>query len=140
MEELGKLIGDVSSPGDLATVLLAGTVGFVIDAGLSVFGFLSPGQTGILAASSALGIKKAWQASRAQRWPDTPMQRAFRLRDFVGERRHQLGSGPAAARLFEFEETLDREIQLLGSGVIDEATAVERVDAIAEQALAVLAR
>lgn len=67
IQEFRSLLGDASGSGDTATVLLAGSLGFTIDAGLSVVGFLSPGAVGITAASTALGLKKALEAKRARR-------------------------------------------------------------------------
>ena len=57
------ILGDLTSPGDTATVLLAGTLGFVLDAGLNIVGFLEPGYVGFTFASSALGLKRAWEAN-----------------------------------------------------------------------------
>jgi len=61
------LLAEVSTPGDMATVLLVGSAGFVVDAGLNAIGFLSPGAVGVTAASGALGIKKSYEAGRKTR-------------------------------------------------------------------------
>jgi len=62
MEWVKELLVKVSTPGDIASILLAGTVGFVVDAGLDPFDFLSGPQTGIVAAGLALGVKKVAEA------------------------------------------------------------------------------
>jgi len=67
IQDLRALLGDLSGPGDMATVLLAGSLGFTVDAGLNAVGFLSPGNVGITAASASLGLKKGWEAAWTQR-------------------------------------------------------------------------
>lgn len=67
MNDPWDLIDKASSPGDVATILLAGTLGFTLDAGLNIIGFFSPGHVGITFASTALGAKKAWEAATANR-------------------------------------------------------------------------
>lgn len=67
IDSLSELFNRASSPGDLATLLLAGTAGFLVDAGLNAVGFLSPGAVGITSASAALGVKKSWEASNSRR-------------------------------------------------------------------------
>jgi hypothetical protein len=57
----------VSSPGDAAVVLVAGTVGFLADAALNLVGFCSPGVVGATTAAAALGVKKSYEAERAVR-------------------------------------------------------------------------
>lgn len=52
----------VATRGDLATVLIAGPVGFVGDIALSLTGFVSPGTCAVLTASTALGVKNALQS------------------------------------------------------------------------------
>ncbi|MGZ0147470.1 hypothetical protein ACXJJ3_10395 [Kribbella sp. WER1] len=59
IDDLGKLLDKVSSPGDLAVLLLSGPLAFLLDAGLDVLPFLPPGYVAIVAASLSLGIKKA---------------------------------------------------------------------------------
>jgi hypothetical protein len=69
IDDLETLLKQASNPADMAVVLLAGTVGFVADAGLNLIGFLSPGVVGIAAATSALGVKRgvdAWRLRRQQ--------------------------------------------------------------------------
>jgi len=58
-----ELLDRASGPADMATILIFGTLGFVVDAGLSVHGVLSPGTVGIASASGALGLKKSVEAS-----------------------------------------------------------------------------
>lgn len=65
MADFKDLLRDSNGPADSATILIAGTAGFVIDAALSVHGVFSPGTVGALSASGALGLKKAWEARRA---------------------------------------------------------------------------
>jgi hypothetical protein len=67
IDDLSKLLKQVTSPADMAVVLLAGTAGFVVDAGLNVVGFLSPGVVGVTAATGALGVKRTFDAYRQRR-------------------------------------------------------------------------
>jgi hypothetical protein len=57
-----KLVNKVSTKGDMATVLIFGTVGFAADALSSLHGLISPGYFAGLAASGALGAKNAIEA------------------------------------------------------------------------------
>lgn len=61
-EDFKDVISKASSKGDVAVVLIAGTTGFLIDAGLNAIGFLQPGAVGITFASGALGIKRGIEA------------------------------------------------------------------------------
>lgn len=72
-----SLWSQVTGPADAATVLLAGSLGFVLDAGLNVVGFFSPGTVGVTAAGAALGAKKGWEARRAH---INAMKRAHKAR------------------------------------------------------------
>lgn len=65
IQDIKELFGQASGPGDMATILIAGTAGYVVDAGLNLVGFLEPGFVGLFAATSALGLKKSWDARRA---------------------------------------------------------------------------
>lgn len=67
MDELRKILEQVTTPVDIAVVLIAGVTGLVLDAGLNVVGFLEPGMAGVAAAAGALGLKKAAEASLAKR-------------------------------------------------------------------------
>ncbi len=67
MDELKKILEQAATPADVATVLIDGTAGFVLDAGLNFVGFLEPGYVGVVAASGALGLKKAIEAGLAKR-------------------------------------------------------------------------
>ncbi|TDW23989.1 hypothetical protein [Kribbella kalugense] len=68
IDDLGKLLDRVSSPADLAVLLLAGPLAFVLDAGLDVVTFLPPpGYAAIIAASLALGVKKTLETRLAPR-------------------------------------------------------------------------
>jgi ferredoxin-fold anticodon binding domain-containing protein len=66
-DSLAKLFEKASTPGDIATVLVFGTAGFLVDAGLNAVGFLEPGVVGVTAASGALGVKKSIEATLALR-------------------------------------------------------------------------
>ena len=57
--EFGDAIKQIKTRGDVAVVLIAGTAGFMLDAALNVFGFLSPGLAGGACATGALGLKVA---------------------------------------------------------------------------------
>ncbi len=51
----------------MATVLIAGTTGFTLDAALNAVGFFSPGVVGLTAASGCLGLKKAGESAMLAR-------------------------------------------------------------------------
>lgn len=61
----GEIRKALNTPGDWATVLIAGTVGFVGDVVSTVHGIPSPLTLAGLSASGALGVKKGYEASRA---------------------------------------------------------------------------
>lgn len=61
-EDFKDILSKTSSKSDVAVVLIAGTTGFLIDAGLNFIGFLQPGAVGVTFASGALGIKKGIEA------------------------------------------------------------------------------
>jgi uncharacterized membrane protein YhiD involved in acid resistance len=63
LDNLTKVFDKASTTGDIATVLVFGTAGFLVDAGLNAVGFLEPGVVGITAASGALGVKKSIEAA-----------------------------------------------------------------------------
>ena len=83
LDNLDALLDKVTGPLDLAIVLIAGTTGFVVDAGLNAVGFLEPGAVGIGAATGALGVKKAIEAAlirgKAVSNAEKQMARAERL-------------------------------------------------------------
>lgn len=58
IDDLGKLLDRVSAPADLAVILLIGPLGFGLDAGLDVIGFLPPSYVAIGTACLGLGVKK----------------------------------------------------------------------------------
>jgi hypothetical protein len=64
----------VTSPGDIATVLIFGVAGYTIDAGLNAVGFMEPGIVGNASALGALGVKKAWES----RWRAWQLRRSLR--------------------------------------------------------------
>jgi hypothetical protein len=99
------LPGDMSS-GDYAVVLLAATAGFVVDAGLNVVGFLSPGYVGVTSATAALGAKKAVEG-RLRR-------RGWRKRVTA------LGSHLRRRGLDAIADRLDEDYQLYAEGLMDE--------------------
>jgi hypothetical protein len=118
VDDLKAILERASGPGDLATVLLAGTAGFFVDAGLNVVGFLEPGLVGITAASGALGVKKAVEA------------RLLAVQAKQGERKR-------AARLLErlrrdangvLADRLQREIELFDDGITGVEELRSRVD------------
>src|ERR1700726_158618 len=61
MPDFRELLRESEGAGDTATILVAGTIGFVVDAALSVHGAFSPGTVGTLSAGGALGLKKGLQ-------------------------------------------------------------------------------
>jgi len=100
------LLDRASSPGDVATILLAGTLGFTLDAGLNIIGFLSPGYVGITFASTALGAKKAWEGATAKRTRRKQLfQRARRFQTLL----HRTHEGPLSARLTVETDLLEND-------------------------------
>jgi hypothetical protein len=117
IDELKKLLEQVSDPADAATVLIAGTAGFLVDAGLNVVGFLEPGYVGITAAAGALGVKKAAQAGLAKRREqkareqnrEAEKKRAKELRTLLSdEEKYQ-----------DLAQRLQQELKLFEAGIID---------------------
>lgn len=112
-DSLAKLFEKASSPGDIATVLVFGTTGFLIDAGLNAVGFLEPGVVGITAASGALGVKKSIEATLAAR------------RERKAQQRNRLAETHRAAQLRtllrddQLKQRLDSAVNLFESGIID---------------------
>jgi hypothetical protein len=109
LDDVKALLDKASEPGDMATLLIFGTIGFVGDAALHLVGFLSPGYCGIATATAALGVKKSIDASRSrwrfkrleeQRWREQ-LERALHLSKLFAETRPDLA--PA----------VDRELRLL---------------------------
>ena len=66
-DKLTDLLEHVASPADLATVLLSGTFGYILEVGLDLVVFLEPSVMGIMAATAALGLKKAHEALNNRR-------------------------------------------------------------------------
>jgi hypothetical protein len=83
IDDLGKLLDRVSSPADLAVILLAGPLAYVLDAGLDVIGFLPAGYVAIAAASVALGVKKIVEIRLVRRGQVHALQRAIALREHL---------------------------------------------------------
>jgi hypothetical protein len=67
LDTIKEVFDKAETKSDVATVLIFGTAGFVLDAGLNIVGFLEPGLVGVAAASGALGIKKTWESAFAKR-------------------------------------------------------------------------
>lgn len=68
-----EILDRVTSPGDIATVLIAGVLGYTVDAGLNAVGFMEPGIVGNASALGALGVKKAWES----RWSAWKLRRSL---------------------------------------------------------------
>ncbi|WP_433167322.1 hypothetical protein [Kribbella sp. CA-247076] len=83
IDDLGKLLDRVSSPADLAVILLAGPLAYVLDAGLDVVGFLPAGYVAIAAASVALGVKKLVELRLGRRGQVSTLARAKALREHL---------------------------------------------------------
>jgi hypothetical protein len=60
--DIDDVLGRTRTKGDVATVLIAGTAGYLVDAGLNSVGFLEPGIVGIVSASGMLGLKQGVEA------------------------------------------------------------------------------
>jgi hypothetical protein len=132
MESFKELLDRASTSGDIATILLAATAGFVADAGLNFVGFLSPGTVGIASATAALGAKKAWQGARESRKerhvtvshePIHPIHRAEELDRYL---RIQGADGLPTDVYEEFIHDRD----LYGHNLIDEAQLNSTIDTV----------
>jgi hypothetical protein len=124
MDAIDRILERASSPSDTATILIAGTAGFMLDAGLNVIGFLSPGHVGIAAASAALGVKKAIEAGvQPGRDRNRALTRARKLRAFL------VSNGP-----MYLIAPVDREIALLEAGVTDPSSANAALDELERKA------
>jgi hypothetical protein len=123
MSELADLIEKTSSPADLAVVLLAGTAGLVIDAGLNVIGFLSPATTAFAFAGAALGLKKSAEAARAHRQARRaqPRDPASRARALMEEFEH-IGMNDRA-------KEIKNDIRLMELGIVTESDLQVQVEA-----------
>lgn len=107
------------TPGDAATALIAGTAGFLIDAGLDPIGFLTATETGFICASGALGLKKALQAG----WTKLAERKAQNQRP--GEERarakrvlEKLSSEESDKRCQAIARRLKSDLEFFESGVI----------------------
>lgn len=117
------ILGDLTSPGDTATVLLAGTLGFVLDAGLNIVGFLEPGYVGFTFASSALGLKRAWEANWGHK-------RALENRRMeVKEKGQRIRAFMVKVNRADLAQEIDRELLLLDA----EAHTPERAEQLITQ-------
>jgi hypothetical protein len=126
-----KLVNKVSTKGDMATVLIFGTVGFAVDALSSLHGMISPGYFAGLAASGALGAKNAMEAA----WASHAKKQSLKDRHDSTIRRaeilvQELGS---EGFLSTQQNKLQRDLALLDKGLITieelEATITECLDA-----------
>lgn len=119
IDDLGKLLDRVSSPADLAVVLLSGPLAFLLDAGVDVIGFLPPGYVAIITASFALGVKKAVEIRtmpRRERRTAEARRREVRERAIALQER--------ITRLNHPSDLLDRlrlELDLYEAGISSEA-------------------
>jgi len=127
MSDYKEILSQVTGPGDAATVLIAGTAGLVVDAALSIHGFLSPGAVGIAAAGGALGLKKSWEAALANKKardrrrsaPKLVLQKANKAIEFLTE-----------ANFMEGVNHLKDDLRLYELGLLDDANfdlAIDRI-------------
>jgi hypothetical protein len=134
IEDLGKLLDRISSPADLAVVLLAGPLAYVLDAGLDVIGFLAPGYVAITTASVALGVKKIVEVRRAGRnLPElrTTRSRACALRDHLKEHGAPvplLGHLEAEIMLYDGGATTDEDLERAIADCLNEYRAWSRIE------------
>ena len=114
----------------MATVLIAGTAGFVVDAGLNAVGFLEPGAVGIAAASGALGVKKGIDARLAQKRElkarqgnrNDEIERAEKLAELLNEEKYQ-----------DLGQRLERELELFNSNITDIDSFKTNIDEIIKE-------
>lgn len=136
-ESLGQLFERASTPGDLATVLVFGTAGFLVDAGLNAVGFLEPGVVGITSASGALGVKKSIEAAltarrerKRERW-----KRIDEMEKVESERRAEIKRAEELLTLLGNEalplkQRLELEIKFFQKGIIEIDAFKVRIDEI----------
>lgn len=126
-KDIKALLDKAQTAGDVATIVLAGTAGFVADAGLNFVGFLSPGYVGFAAASTAFGLKKSVEAAGK----DHALQKARKhARDEQMQRARNL------LHLFQQDTRVDlaseaaRELSLLDAGGADPDSSRAALDAL----------
>lgn len=112
LDEFKDVLSKASSKGDVAVVLIAGTAGFLIDAGLNAIGFLEPGAVGVTFASGALGIKKGIEASTEKSRTKKRERKEFEER--VARLQQLLDKQAAVVAV----QTLTRDAELYGLGLL----------------------
>ena len=112
-----ELFERVSSTGDAATVLLLGSCAYFFDAGFNLVHFLDPAQFSIVAATAALGIKKAIDASGTRQKPLKV------TREAVLECLHQFEHLAVDTGDFEGENSIRRFTALYESGLASDEDA-----------------
>jgi len=119
IDELKKILEQASGPADIATILIAGTAGGVIDAAFNPFGFFTWRETSLVSAAGALGVKKAVEASLAKRRerkeqkhrPDEERARAKRVLE-------KLSGEESDKRCQAIARRLKSDLEFFDSGVI----------------------
>jgi hypothetical protein len=132
--EWKEILSKVSTKGDVATVLLAGTVGFIGDVALSLTGVISPGTCAALAAAAGVGAKQGIQAGIEGR-------RSGRLAKAAAHdavEKAQKAAGVLDREGLDVEaRRLNRELLLFNEGLSDEtqlaATTKQCLDALRNQ-------
>lgn len=139
------LLGRVTSPGDMAAILLGGAAGYTLDAALNVAGFFEPGICGAVTASGCLGAKKfleaqvatfrsyragrreseqrALDAGRALQRTQVPLEAVDRAWALVD---HILDAGGDA----KLAERLQQELKLHKAGITNEQSLDEVIEAV----------
>lgn len=114
IDDLGKLLDRVSSPVDLAVILLTGPLVFLLEAGLDLIPFLPPGYVAIIAASFALGVRKVAEARLTPlREERDRAKRRQELRARAEALRERVGPTALGARLRD-------EVELFDAGITTE--------------------
>lgn len=135
-EDLKATLAKAETKGDVAVVLGAGTVGFVVDGLLSGHGLFSPGVVSGLSATGALSAKKAWdsvrEAKRAKKAAAKALEkvtdavaRAEKLQVFFTERGYEVGVQEMVVHL-----------DLRKQGLIDDARLYQATEAALDDYLA----
>jgi len=112
----------------MATILIFGTAGFVVDAGLNVVGFLEPGYVGISAAAGALGVKKAAEAALGRRRERKILYQRHQDEEMRANHLSVLLSEPVHHA--DLVQRLQRERGLFESGIVDVDTFGSSIDQI----------
>ena len=128
LEELKTVLGKAETKGDVAVVLGAGTVGFVVDALASVHGVFSPGTVGALSATGALSAKKGWEARREAKRAQVVAAKALKNVHEARARAERLVEHFARREYNEGVRVLTEQLALRQQNLIDDEELEQAVE------------